>query len=98
MQKIGGETPLIILPRMPDKRIVRDRGGSQPGPGESKMCLIRPFPGMLDSASVTTLQIPRKAQKDYDAACAALKINKMPETERPCERQPKSTRNMSQGG
>jgi hypothetical protein len=47
---------------MPDNRVVLDRGGSQPGPGEGKMRSIQPFPGMLDTASVTTLQIPRKAQ------------------------------------
>jgi len=82
MQKIGGETPVIILPRMPDNRVVLDRGGSQPGPGKRKMCSIQPFPGRLDTASLTTLQIPRKAQKEYDAARAALQINKMLETER----------------
>jgi cytochrome c-type biogenesis protein CcmH/NrfG len=82
MQKIGGETPVILIPTMPDNRVVFDRGGSQPGAGENKMCSIQPFPGMPGTASVTTLQIPRKAQKEYEAACAALKINKMPETER----------------
>jgi cytochrome c-type biogenesis protein CcmH/NrfG len=82
MQKIGGETPVIILPTMPDSRVVLDKGGSQPGAGENKVCSIQPFPGMPDTASVTTLQIPRKAQKEYEAACAALKVNNMPETER----------------
>jgi predicted Zn-dependent protease len=82
MQKIGGETPVILIPTMPDNRVVFDRGGSQPGAGENKMCAIQPFPGMPDTASLTTLQIPRKAQKEYEAACVALKSNKMPETER----------------
>ncbi len=82
MQKIGGETPVIILPTMPDSRVVLDKGGSQPGAGENKVCSIQPFPAMPDTASVTTLQIPRKAQKEYEAACAALKLNNLPETER----------------
>jgi cytochrome c-type biogenesis protein CcmH/NrfG len=82
MQKMGGETPVIIIPTMPDNRVVLDKGGSQPGAGENKMCSIQPFPGMPDTASVTALQIPRKAQKEYEAACAALKLNNMRETER----------------
>jgi tetratricopeptide (TPR) repeat protein len=82
MQKIGGETPVIIIPTMPDDRVVLDRGGLQPGAGENKLCSLQPFPGMPDTASVTSLQVPHNAQKEYEAACAALKVNKIPETER----------------
>ena len=82
MQKIGGETPVILIPTMPDDRVVLDRGDSKPGASENKVCSIQPFPGMPDTASVTTLQVPHKAQKEFEAACAALKVNKIPETER----------------
>ena len=50
--------------------------------GKKKMCSIQPFPGMLDTVSTTSLQIPPKAQKEYEEACAALKDNKLPETEK----------------
>jgi len=82
MQKIGGETPVILIPTTPDDRVVLDRGDSKPGSGENKVCSIQPFPGMPDTASVTTLQIPHNAQKEYEAACTVLKLNKMSETER----------------
>jgi tetratricopeptide (TPR) repeat protein len=82
MQKIGGETPVILIPTMPDDRVVLDRGDSKPGAGENKVCSIQPFPGMPDTASVTTLQVPHKAQKEFEAACTALKLNKISETER----------------
>jgi tetratricopeptide (TPR) repeat protein len=82
MQKIGGETPVILIPTMPDDRVVLDRGEAKPGGGESKLCSLQPFPGMPDTASVTSLQVPHNAQKEYEAACAALQMNKIPETER----------------
>ena len=71
-----------LLPTTPDDRVVLDRGEAKPGGGENKLCSIQPFPGMPDTASVTSLQIPRNAQKEYEAACAALNVNKIPETER----------------
>jgi Flp pilus assembly protein TadD len=36
---------------------------------------------MANSVSVTSLQIPRKAQKEYEQACAALNNKKLPEAE-----------------
>ena len=71
-----------VLPPISDDRVVVDKGVSQPGAAEKNMCSIQPFPGMPDTVSVTSLQIPRKAQKEYDEACAALKNKKMPETEK----------------
>ena len=34
-------------------------------------------------ASATSLQIPHKAQKEYEQACEAAKNKKMPEAEKP---------------
>jgi tetratricopeptide (TPR) repeat protein len=68
-------------PRTLDARPIVDKGGSQPAAGEKKMCSIEPFPGMPHTASVTSLQIPHKAQKEYEGACAALKNKKLPEAE-----------------
>jgi cytochrome c-type biogenesis protein CcmH/NrfG len=73
--------PVTPLPSGPDDRVVVDKGDAQPGAAEKKMCSIQPFPGMLNIASVTSLQIPRKAQKEYEGACAALKNKKLSEAE-----------------
>jgi tetratricopeptide (TPR) repeat protein len=78
--RIGARTPVTLLPKMPDDRVVVDKGISQSGIG-NKTCSLQPFPGMPDTVSVTALQIPEKAQKEYDEACANLKKNKLPETE-----------------
>jgi len=73
--------PVNLLPEIPDDRVVVDKGDAQPGAAENKTCSIQPFPGMPDIASVTSLQIPSKAQKEYEQACAALKNKKLPEAE-----------------
>ena len=52
------------------------------GNREQKPCSIQPFPGVPSTVSVTNLQIPPKAQREYERACAALKNNKFPEAER----------------
>jgi hypothetical protein len=62
----------LWLPATPNDRVVVDKGDSKPSAGDKKMCSLQPFPGMANSVSVTRLQIPRKAQKEYEQACAAL--------------------------
>ncbi len=75
------KTAPVMVPKTPDDRVAADKGDSQPGAGEKKMCSIQPFPGMPNTASVTSLQIPRKAQKEYEEACAGLKNKKLAEAE-----------------
>jgi tetratricopeptide (TPR) repeat protein len=75
------KTAPVMVPTTPDDRVVVDKGDSSRAAGENKMCSIQPFPGMANSVSVTSLQIPRKAQKEYERACAALKNTKLPEAE-----------------
>ena len=72
---------VVVLPKRPDDRVVVDKGDAQTGAGENKLCSIQPFPGMSHRASVTSLQIPRKAQKEYEQACAVLQKKKLPEAE-----------------
>jgi len=74
--------PVNMLPQTPDDRIVVDQGGSHPGDSDKKVCSIQPFPGIHDTVSVTSLQIPGKAQKEYEEACAALKSDQLPEAEK----------------
>jgi tetratricopeptide (TPR) repeat protein len=69
-----------MVPTTPDDRVVVDKGDSSRATSD-KMCSIQPFPGMANSVSVTSLEIPRKAQKEYEEACAALKNEKLPEAE-----------------
>ncbi len=80
--QMGDKPTVVLVPKMPDDRVVLDKGIAQPGAGENKMCAIQPFPGMPNTASVTSLQIPPKAQEEYEAACAALQKKKLPETEK----------------
>ena len=75
------KTTPVMVPTTPDDRVVVDKGESSRGAGENKMCSIQPFPGMANSVSVTSLQIPRNAQKEYAHACAALKNKKLTEAE-----------------
>jgi tetratricopeptide (TPR) repeat protein len=67
---------------MPDDRVVVDKGDSPAHAGKKKVCSFRPFPGMPDTVSVASLQIPPKAQKAYEEACFALKNKKLPESEK----------------
>jgi tetratricopeptide (TPR) repeat protein len=71
--------PVNLIPTTPDDRVVVDKGDSQPPAVQNKTCSIQPFPGMPDVASVTSLQIPHKAQKEYAEACTALQKKKVPE-------------------
>lgn len=68
------------FPTRPDDRVVVNRGETPSG-ADHKTCSLEPFPGMADTASVSSLQVPAKAQKEYEKACTALKDNKLPETE-----------------
>jgi predicted Zn-dependent protease len=72
---------VVMLPKRPDDRVVVDNGDAQTGAGEKELCSIQPFPGMPSTASVTSLQVPHKAQKEYEHACSALKNKKLPEAE-----------------
>jgi hypothetical protein len=63
--------PVALVPRTPDDLA-----------GKTKTCWIQPFPGMTNMASVTSLRIPHKAQKEYEQACEAVKNKKMPEAEK----------------
>ncbi len=73
-------TPPLNSPLPNDDRVVVNRGETPSG-ADNKTCSLQPFPGIADTASVTSLQVPAKAQKEYAKACAALKDNKLPETE-----------------
>jgi hypothetical protein len=68
--------PVTLPPTTPDDRVVVHQAAAQAGAAEKKMCSIPPFPGMPNIASVTSLQTPHKAQKEYEEACAAVKNNK----------------------
>jgi hypothetical protein len=78
---MGAKAPIVLLPATPDDRVVVEQGDVPRVAGDTKTCFIQPFPGMPDTASVTSLQIPSKAQKEYEKACTALKSNKLLETE-----------------
>ena len=70
-----------ILPRFPDDRIVVDNGLSTKRSGAQKLCSIQPFPGLASFTSVDSLEVPPKAQKEYGAACSALKSHRLGATE-----------------
>ena len=66
-----------ILPRFPDDRIVVDNGPSSKRSAPQKLCSIQPFPGLAGFTSVDSLEVPPKAQKEYGAACSALKSHRL---------------------
>ncbi len=80
-QRMSYRKQVMMLPNTPDDRVVGDNGDTKPGVGGEKMCSLQPFPGLPSTASVISLQIPHKAQKEYEHACAALKNKKLPEAE-----------------
>lgn len=67
----------MSLPRIPDDRVVTDKGESSKGSGKQKLCSIQPFAGLASVATVDSLEVPRKAQKEYMAACSALKSDRL---------------------
>lgn len=71
----------VTLPKFPDDRVVVDKGESPGSAGEQKLCSIQPFPGLASVATVASLDVPAKAQKEYSAACSALKNNKLAASE-----------------
>jgi predicted Zn-dependent protease len=81
-QTLRSKTPPVLVPTMPDDRVVIDKGDSPADASKKKMCSIQPFPGLPATVSVASLQVPPKAQKEYQEACAALKNKKLPETEK----------------
>jgi tetratricopeptide (TPR) repeat protein len=79
---MGSKTPISLLPPTVDDRVVVNNGNTPSAAGDQSTCSIQPFPGVPDTASVTSLQVPAKAQKEYERACTALKRNQLSETER----------------
>jgi tetratricopeptide (TPR) repeat protein len=76
------KTQPVPGPTISDHRDLSALGVSKPSDSEKKTCSIQVYPGIPDTVSVTSLQSSRKAQKEYDEACAALKNKKIPETEK----------------
>ena len=68
-------------PATPDDRVVVNQGNAQHQTAEKTTCSIQPFPGLPGTVSIASLQIPSKAQKEYEDACVALKDKKLPEAE-----------------
>ena len=69
------------LPATPDDRVIVNDGDIRRQTREKTICSLQPFPGMSSTASVTSLQVPSKAQREYEDACMALKNQKLPEAE-----------------
>ena len=69
------------LPRFPDARVLGGTGESSKPTSEQKLCSIQPFPGLSSVVTVDSLEIPPQAQKQYHAACSALKSNKLASSE-----------------
>jgi tetratricopeptide (TPR) repeat protein len=74
-------SPAVTLPKFPDARVVVGTGASTKSAGEQKLCSIQPFPGLASVTTVDRLEIPPKAQKEYRAACSALKSNRLAASE-----------------
>jgi cytochrome c-type biogenesis protein CcmH/NrfG len=70
------------LPRFPDDRVVMDNGPLSKPSSEPQLCSIQPFPGLASVTTVDSLEVPPKAQKEYGAACSALKSNRLAASER----------------
>ncbi|MGA7320869.1 MAG: tetratricopeptide repeat protein [Candidatus Sulfotelmatobacter sp.] len=70
-----------ISPRLPIDLTVADNGRSTERGGAQKLCSIQPFPGLAGLTSVDSLKLPPKAQKEYGAACSALKSHRLAASE-----------------
>ena len=66
-------TPTVTLPRVPDDRVVMDTGEHGQRADTKNFCSLEPFPGLVTVTTVDFLKIPSRAQKEYRAACSALK-------------------------
>jgi tetratricopeptide (TPR) repeat protein len=73
--------PTVTLPKVPDDRVVVGTDVPTKSAGEQKLCSIQPFPGLASVTTVDSLEIPPKAQKEYRAACSALKNNRLAASE-----------------
>lgn len=73
--RMGSKYPISLVPSKVDDHVVLDKGIAPPG-ADSKVCSLQPFLGMEATVSVASLQIPAKAQKEYDKACSDLESNK----------------------
>lgn len=69
------------LPATPDDRVIVNDADKRRQAREQTICSLQPFPGMSNTANVTSLQVPSKAQKEYADACVALQSKKLPEAE-----------------
>jgi len=71
----------VNLPNVPDDRVVVGKGDSPEGSGKQRLCSIQPFPGLASVATVDSLEVPPKAQREYITACSALKNNRLAASE-----------------
>src|ERR1700722_19175905 len=74
-------TRTTTLPKFPDDRVVAENGLSTKSSADPKLCSIQPFPGLAGLATVDSLELPPKAQKEYGAACSALKNHRLSASE-----------------
>jgi cytochrome c-type biogenesis protein CcmH/NrfG len=70
-----------ISPRLPIDLTIADNGPSAKRSGTQKLCSIQPFRGLAGLTSVDSLELPPKAQKEYGAACSALKSHRLAASE-----------------
>jgi tetratricopeptide (TPR) repeat protein len=62
---------------------IYQRNSTTPAPAQHQPtpCLFEPYPGLSKTVSVHSLQIPEKAQNEFQKACNALQAHKLQETE-----------------
>ncbi len=66
-----------ISPRLPIDLTVANNGRSMERGSAQEPCSIQPFPEFAGLTSVSSLKLPPKAQKEYGAACSALKKHRL---------------------
>ena len=59
----------------------RNSGRNAPVPHQPPSCLLEPYPGSSKTVSVRALQIPDKAQTEFQKACLAIQGRKLQEAE-----------------
>jgi tetratricopeptide (TPR) repeat protein len=74
-------TQTTILPKFPDDRIVAESGVSTKRKDAQERCSLQPFPELAGLTNVNSLELPPKAQKEYGAACLALKSHRLSASE-----------------
>jgi hypothetical protein len=45
-------------------------------------CILQPYPGLSNTVSLRSLEVPEKVQDEYEKACAALHLQKFAESEK----------------